>query len=194
MDEREKKVYVMISPNFPDNYYKFAKELKNRGLVVLGIGDAFPTEIKPILRDNLTEYVQCYNMKDVSQMIQIIQNFKNKYGRIDFIESNNEYWLEEDSTLREWFNIPNGLFHRDIMKYKAKSLMKEYFIKAGAKVAKWHISDTFAETESWAAVVGYPIFVKPNIGVGAVGTRKIKNIQDLQDFYNTYDHKEYIFE
>ena len=38
--------YVMISPNFPPKNYKFAKSLKERGVNVLGLGDAFSYEIE----------------------------------------------------------------------------------------------------------------------------------------------------
>ena len=30
------------------------------------------------------------------------------FGRIDWLESNNEYWLERDARLRTDFNIPSG--------------------------------------------------------------------------------------
>ena len=194
MNLPNKKVYLMISPNFPPNYYKFALELRKRDFIVLGIGDAYINELSENVRNNLDEYVQCYDMKNISSMINIVQYFINKYGKIDFLESNNEYWLEEDSTLREWFNISSGLFHKDIMKYKKKSLMKQYFINAGAKIARWHLSDNFESTLTWANEVGFPIFVKPNIGVGASNTHRIKDSVELSDFYKKYDGFEYIFE
>lgn len=186
----------MISPNFPESYYKFAVELKARGFNVLGLGDAFINELSLPLKEALTEYVQCYNMKDINNVINQIQYLINKYGPIDYLESNNEYWLEEDSTLRQWFNIKTGIFHSEIMKYKAKSCMKEYFKRAGAPVAKFHLSDNYESTKEFAHEVGYPIFVKPNIGVGACGTKKIQNDKELQDFCNiiAFEKREYIFE
>ncbi|WP_337553024.1 hypothetical protein [Anaerotignum faecicola] len=33
------KNFVFLSPNFPTNYWKFCKELKENGMRVLGIGD-----------------------------------------------------------------------------------------------------------------------------------------------------------
>ena len=35
--------------------------------------------------------------------------FIHKYGRIDWLESNNEYWLEQDAALRTDFNVFTGL-------------------------------------------------------------------------------------
>ena len=31
--------YILISPHFPENFKPFAKELKKKGINVLGIGD-----------------------------------------------------------------------------------------------------------------------------------------------------------
>ena len=35
---------VFISPNFPTNYWKFCRELRNNGLNVLGVGDLIHIE------------------------------------------------------------------------------------------------------------------------------------------------------
>lgn len=186
--------YVMISPNFPPKNYKFAKSLKERGVNVLGLGDAFSYEIEKNLQDNLVEYVQFYPLSDIHQAIHKVQYLKDKYGHLDWLESNNEYWIEEDSTLREWFNIRSGLFHGDINKIKMKSEMKRYFEMAGVKYAKYHLSDNFENTLNFVKEVGYPIFVKPNVGVGAFGTKKITNDDELRDFYSHKDNQQYIFE
>lgn len=193
-NENKKINYVMISPNFPPTYYKFSLSLKNLGVNVLGIGDAYNYELSDNLNNSLTEYKQCYSLFDIHSLINIVQYYKDKYGYIDWIESNNEYWLENDSTLREWFNVKTGIFHSDIKKYKAKSEMKKYFQIAGVKCAKYHLSDNFLSTKEFAQEVGYPIFVKPNIGVGSCGTRKINNNKELEDFYLNKDNNEYIFE
>ena len=44
------KNFIMISPNFPMTYYKFAEALKNRGIRVIGIGDAFVHELDENLK------------------------------------------------------------------------------------------------------------------------------------------------
>ena len=42
--------------------------------------------------------------------------------------------------------------------------------------------------------VGYPVFAKPDSGVGAADTFKIKNEQDLRNFHNIEHHEPYIME
>ena len=188
------KNFIMISPNFPITYYKFAEALKKRDINVIGIGDAFYDELAPELKENLVEYIQCYNLNNRHDLINIVGNLKNKYGNIDFLESNNEYWLENDATLREWFGISSGIYASEILKYKAKSEMKKYFELANVKYSKFALSDNYDSVLNLIKEVGFPVFVKPNIGVGASGTRRIKSYEDLDKFYKEKDNNQYIFE
>ena len=127
-------------------------------------------------------------------LINSVDYIIKKYGKIDFLESNNEFWLENDATLREWFSIDSGIYRSDILKFKAKSEMKKYFAKGNVKCAKSALSDSYESVLTLVEEVGYPIFVKPNIGVGASGTRRIKNIDDLNRFFAEKDNNQYIFE
>ena len=67
--------------------------------------------------------------------------FAFKYGRIDWLESNNEYWLERDAALRTDFNIKSGFQTEDMPRIKYKSKMKEYYQKAGIATARYHMVD-----------------------------------------------------
>ena len=40
------------------------------------------------------------DMEDYGQMFRAVAFFSFKYGKIDWLESNNEYWLEQDARLR----------------------------------------------------------------------------------------------
>ncbi len=60
------KNFIFISPNFPDNYWKFCCELANNGLNVLGIGDCPYFELREELRNSLTEY---YRVKTMTRSI-----------------------------------------------------------------------------------------------------------------------------
>lgn len=190
----DKLVFLIISPNFPECFYKFAEALKTRGVIVLGISDAFPSEIKPHLRNALTEYVQCYDLKNMQNLINTVNYFIGKYGHVDWIESNNEYRLEQDAMLREWFGIRTGIYYSSIAKYKKKSDMKTYFKFANVPFANYHLSDNYESTLDFARKVGFPIFAKPNIGVGAVNSFKINSEEELKEFYIKRNNVEYIFE
>lgn len=177
------KNFVLISPHFPSSYYHFAKSLKANGFRVLGIGDAHFSEILPELKDALTEYVQCTNMDSFQNEVNSVRYLEKKYGHIDYLESNNEYWLSRDAELRKIFNITTGIWPDVLSTYQHKSLMKKYYEKAGAKVAKYIIVKDYESTKKFVEKVGFPVFAKPDIGVGADETYKIQNIEDLQSFF-----------
>ena len=122
------KNFIFISPHFPNTYWHFLKELKNNGFRVLGIGDAPWGEISDEVKECLTEYYGCWDMDNFDNEIAAVKYFENKYGHIDYLESNSEYWLEKDAKLRGLFNI-EGVSSETLKTYQHKSLMKEKFIK-----------------------------------------------------------------
>ena len=176
---------VFISPNFPTNYWQFCQELKNNGLNVLGIGDQPYEELLPELKANLTEYYRVYDLADYDQVYRAVAFFIFKYGRIDFLESNNEYWLEQDARLRTDFHITTGFQLSDIPRIKYKSKMKEYYHKAGIPTARYHLVSDAAGCRKFLEKVGYPVVVKPDNGVGAAATYKLTNDADLEFFLQT---------
>lgn len=177
------KNFVFISPHFPDSYFRFVVALKNNGFRVLGVGDASYEELSQPLRESLTEYYRVYDMENFDNEVNAIRYFENKYGHIDYLESNNEYWLERDAKLRDIFHIDTGIGYEGIQLYQHKSLMKKGYQKAGAKTADYILIDTYENAIAFAKKVGYPIFIKPDYGVGAEGDFKIKNEADLQRFF-----------
>ena len=84
--------FVFISPHFPNSYWNFCDRLHQRGVNVLGIGDAPYEGLSDQLKSCLTEYYRVENMEDYDQMVRAMGYFTHKYGKIDWLESNNEYW------------------------------------------------------------------------------------------------------
>ncbi|MCM1438866.1 MAG: ATP-grasp domain-containing protein [Roseburia sp.] len=186
--------FVFISPNFPENYWRFCRELKNNGFNVLGIGDCEYFELSNELRASLTEYYKVSSLESYDEVYRAVAFFTFRYGKIDWLESNNEYWLEQDARLRTDFNITSGFKTEDITKVKYKSEMKPYYKKAGVKVARYCIADDIKTCKKFIAGVGYPVIVKPDNGVGANDTHKISNDGDLERFFETKLPVSYIME
>ena len=191
------KNVIFISPHFPTNYYRFCRELKNNGLNVLGIGDQNYDELRQELKDCLAGYYKVDDMQSYSEMYRAVAYFASTYGRIDFLESNNEFWLIQDAKLRRDFNIP-GLKPQDMEFIKLKSKMKALYNNAGIKTARYSLPKTREEAVQFAREVGYPIVVKPDNGVGAVNTFKLLSDDDLHrfitDWQANYKGIPYIFE
>lgn len=177
------KNFIFISPNFPTNYWMFCRELKKNGLNVLGIGDQPYDELSSNVKENLNEYYKVSDLENDDEIYRAVAFLIFKHGRIDWLESNNEYWLERDAKLRTDFNIRTGFHANDIPNIKFKSKMKEFFKKTGIPVAPFHVVDTEENCLRFAHEVGYPIVAKPDNGVGAMQTFKLTNDQELREFF-----------
>ena len=186
--------YVFISPHFPQTYWNFCDRLKKLGNHVLGIGDCPYEMLSEELRNALTEYYRVDSMEDYDQMVKAVGYFTYRYGKIDWLESNNEYWLEQDARLRTDFHITTGLQENEIHSFKLKSAMKALYEQAGVPVARYHLVDTLENGLHFIEEVGYPVIVKPDNGVGAAATYKLKNEADVKAFYEREWPTQYIME
>lgn len=188
------KNFVFISPNFPVTYWKFCAELKNNGMRVLGIGDCPYAELNQNLRDSLHEYYKVNSLENYDEVFRAVAFFTYKYGKIDWLESNNEYWLTRDAALRTEFNITTGFKNWDMERIKLKSAMKAYYAKAGIPTARYHLVEGYEDAAAFAHMVGYPVVVKPDNGVGASNTYRLRNDDDLHFFIDHMDDNIYIME
>ena len=189
------KNFVFISPNFPTNYWQFCKHLKDNGLRVLGVGDQPYDTLLPELKENLHEYYKVGSMENYDEVYRAVAFFISKYGRIDWLESNNEYWLERDAMLRTDFHITSGFQVEDMERIKYKSKMKPYYQAVGIPTARYHIVDDFDGCKKFINEVNWPVIVKPDNGVGASSTFKLKSDDDLRAFLAEMDpHVSYIME
>ena len=186
--------FVFISPNFPQTYWNFCERLRRRGVNVLGIGDAPYESLSPELKANLTEYYHVASMEDYDQPFRAVAWFSHKYGKIDWLESNNEYWLELDARLRTDFNITTGVQMKDIAKFKSKAAQKIYYAKGHVPTARQQKVTTPEDAKAFLEEVGYPVIVKPEVGVGAEATYKVCNDAELEAFFAVKPAVPYVME
>ena len=186
--------FVFVSPHFPKSYWNFCDRLRRNGVNVLGIGDAPYESIPEELRGCLTEYYRVNDLSSHDEMLRAVAYFTFHYGKIDWLESNNEYWLEMDAQLRTDFNITTGAQNDFIDRIKYKSHMKDSYRAAGVPVARHHMVDKLEGALAFVAEVGYPVIVKPDNGCGAEATYKLKNEAELREFYAQPQQTPYIME
>ena len=184
---------VFFSPQFPPNFYQFCTALRFQPCTVLGIASTPYDELRPELKEALTEYYQVGAMNDYDQVLRAVGYFTHKYGKIDRFESHTEYWLEQDARIRTDFNIP-GLRTDFIAEMKWKSLMKQKFIEAGIDVAPGRVVHTLEEAEDFVRQAGFPVVAKPDNGVGASATYKISSKEELAAFFASKPSVEYFME
>jgi len=185
--------FVFLSPHFPPNYYQFCVHLGQLGANVLGIADASFETLRPELKSALTEYYRVSDMHSYDELLRALGYFTSRYGKLDRLDSQNEYWLEIEGRLRTDFNI-FGLRTSDLPKIKQKSEMKRVFNKAGINTARGMIAHDLQTARHFIEEVGYPVIAKPDIGVGANMTYKIKSDKDLKRFFAEKPSDDYFME
>ena len=186
--------FVFISPHFPATYWQFCDRLQRNGVHVLGIGDASYDSLSESVRSSLTEYYKVDSLEDYDQVFRAVAFFSFKYGKIDWLESLNEYWLEQDARLRTDFHITTGIQADQIDFIKENSLMIHIYLQNQFPTARQHPVSTLDAAKEFIAQVGYPVIVKPDIGVGATNTWKLINDDQLRDFYAHLPSVPYVME
>ena len=186
--------FIFISPHFPKHYWQFCDRLKRNGVNVLGIGDSPYDSLREELKRDLTEYYFVPSLSDYDSVLRAVAYLEFKHGKIDWIESNNEYWLELDSRLRTDFNVTTGEQFDHISRIKNKSAMKEYYKLAGVPTARLHKITDLNSAKDFINLVDYPVIVKPDVGVGACDTYKLENDEDLKNFFDKKIKVPYVME
>lgn len=185
---------IFISPHFPLHFYNFCDRLKKLGVNVLGIGDTVYDAISEECRQSLTEYYYVSSLENYEEVYRAVAHYIFKYGRIDYIDSMNEYWLELEARIRDDFNINTGFKTKDMEAIKRKSLMKNGFKEAGVKTARFHLVENLEDSLAFIREVGFPVIVKPDNGVGASNTWKLNSEEEFYYFYETKPDVLYIME
>ena len=175
---------VFLSPHFPLHFWNFCDRLKRLGVNVLGIGDSPYDSLAGEVRDSLTEYYYTPSIEDYDSVMRAVGFFIHKYGRIDYVESQNEYWLEQEARLRTDFNISSGWKTAEMDAVKLKSRMKEGYQRANVKTARFQLIRSLDDALAFGKLVDYPVIVKPDNGVGANNTWKVLNDDELKTLYN----------
>ena len=186
--------FIFISPHFPRTYWQFCDRLHRNGVNVLGIGDAAYDGLEAPLKTALTEYYRVDSLEDYDQVYRAVAFFAFKYGKVDWIESMNEYWLEQDARLRQDFNVTTGIQSDRIGFIKNKSSMKQVYRRAAIPTARQHVVSDADAGRAFIGEVDYPVIVKPDIGVGATNTWKLENDGDLEVFYANLPGVPYVME
>jgi len=184
---------VFLSPHFPPNFHNFASRLKKAGATVLGLSDVPYESLSPDLKGNLTEYYRVDDMHNQDQLTRALGYFTHRYGKLNHLDSHNEYWLETEARLRTDFNIP-GIQMDQIYNVKKKSEMKRIFQEAKLNPARGKVCLTENEVRAFIKEVGYPVIAKPDNGVGAAATFKLDSDECIAEFFRDKYQTDYILE
>lgn len=179
--------FIFISPNFPTHFWKYCKALHDNNVTVLAIGDCAYDLLDERLKSSLTEYYRVDALDDYKQVFKAVAYFSFHYGKIDWIESQNEFWLEQDAKLRTDFNVKTGILTDSVETFKSKFSQKYFYKLANIPASPCEHIETASSALRFAKDVGYPVFIKKEIGTGATDTFRIYDEAELKLFL--YKHK-----
>ena len=184
---------VFLSPHFPPHYFRFCRNLKQAGAEVLGIGDEPYDHLASDVRNSLSEYYRVDDLHNYDALVRACGYFTHRYGKIDHLDSLNEYWLNTEARLREDFNI-FGVRGAEIDFIRRKSRMKSKFREAGVPVARGRVVQSVDDARSLIRETGYPVIAKPDAGVGAIATYRLNDENNLEAFFQSKPPVDYIME
>ena len=96
---------IFISPNYPEDRWRYIHALRGLGVNVFGIGDAVEENFPHGLKGCLTDYYRVEDLHDYDAVYRAVAFLSYKYGRPDGIESLNDYWATLEASLRRDFNV-----------------------------------------------------------------------------------------
>lgn len=187
--------FVFVSPQFPEVYWRFCAALRRDGARVLGIGDTPYDLLAAEVRSSLDEYYWVSDLTDYDQVYRAVAFFSFKYGKVDWIESNNEFWLAQDARLREDFNVAHGPRPARLSAWQSKAAQKPVYAAAGVPTARQTRLTNFDETRWFIGEMGhFPVFAKPEVGVGSGGTYLLTSDDDLRVLLDSHGEVPYVVE
>ena len=185
--------FIMLSPQYPPRLRFFANRLKARGFSVLGVGDADWGALDEALRADLAEYcradLSCYSGNEdligekYAPVLSAVRYLAEKHGPPAYLESFNEWWLPLDAALRQDLGIP-GLKPAELARLVRKSVMKDRFRQAGVAVVEGELVTGLGALLDFFERSGRDIVAKPDRGVGASDTRRIRSREEAERFFN----------
>ncbi len=183
---------LYISPHYPPHYSQFVESLARNGVKVFGVSDLPDEALDRRLFNSLAGHYKVESLQNEDQVFQAAEFFKNNFGEINRVESHLEPWLELEAKLRDKYNAVG--FKSDEIKFmKRKSLMRDVFVKAKVPCAKGIVVKDIKQCKKFIKNK-YPVFIKPDIGVGATDTYTIRNEEDLKSFFENKSEHEYYME
>ncbi len=184
---------IFLSPHFPAHHHLFCLRLREAGLNVLGI-DQIPYEsLSSEVRASLNDYYQVNDLHHYEELVQAYRYFIAKHGSIHRLESHSEYWLQTQADLSTEFGI-HGLKIDTMEQIKKKSHMKKVFRGMGLSPADGDLVLHINAALMLSQKLGYPLMLKPDVGVGASGCHKVHHETELIEFFHRKPSHEYLME
>lgn len=146
---------LFISPNYPSCNAKFCLALKEQGVNVLGIGDAW--DIPQELREALADYYVVSDIHDYDAVYRGTAYMISRHGRIDKAVSLIPYWYDVAEQICYDYRIE----HAELSPAKFVSLSPA---KEVTETVPFDEFKSLSAGRAFAKKYEYPLFYRPNNG------------------------------
>jgi hypothetical protein len=139
-----------------------------------------PTEqLSPEVREALDDYQRVPELhRDPESGLRTLGYFTWQHGRLDRVESLNEHWLGCEAYLREAFHVP-GPKPAELQEMRSKLGMWKLLTTARLPCVQTEPVHDEAQVRRFGDRNGYPLVLKPDLGVGAARTFKVAQPGEL---------------
>ncbi|HVF19701.1 MAG TPA: hypothetical protein VNA14_05610 [Mycobacteriales bacterium] len=168
---------VFVEPFFPPTQRQFVRALAQVGATVIGIGERPAAWLDDELRSSMAHYHEVPSVVDVGAMTDAVRWIQDQVW-VDRLETTIEAHTLPVAKVRENCGIP-GTSVTTAWLCRDKPSMKDALRAAGVPTAASIAASTVDEVYAFAAVVGYPLILKPRAGAGALDAVRVDNDTDL---------------
>ena len=179
---------VFLAPSYPPEMQQYTRGLAEVGASVYGVGDQPVGSLSPSLKQHLSDYLQVPRLLDEDDVVDRVHAWMR--GReVDRVLANWEVMVMTAARLRERFGIP-GMSVDAVNGFRDKQLMKDRVAAAGIRVPRAMRVRTATDAREGAAMMGYPLVLKPIAGAGSADTYEVRSDQELTEALSRMHHVE----
>lgn len=177
---------VFLAPSYPPEMQQYTRGLAEVGATVYGVGDQPVGSLPASLKQHLHDYLQVPRLLDENDVVARVHAWMR--GRsVDRVLANWEVLVMTAARLRERFGVP-GMSVDAVNGFRDKQLMKDRVAAAGLRVPRAVRVRTATDAREGAAMMGYPLVLKPISGAGSADTYEVRSDRELEDALGRMHH------
>jgi biotin carboxylase len=177
---------VFLAPSYPPEMQQYTRGLAEVGATVYGVGDQHVGSLPTSLKQHLADYLQVPRLLDEDDVVARVHAWLR--GRqVDRVLANWEIMVMTAARLRERFGVP-GMSVDAVNGFRDKQLMKDRVAAAGLRVPRSVRVRSASDAREGAAMMGYPLVLKPIAGAGSADTYEVRSDQELSEALGRMNH------
>lgn len=170
---------VFIAPRFLENTNRFVRAFAMLDGVRLSVVSEDPAEaIPPTLKARVHSHYRVARSLDAGCLLDAARSIARGAGPVDRLAGALEELQTPMALVREALGI-DGITPPVARAFREKDHMKSVLRAAGVPVARSVLARSMSELKGFIKLVGYPVIIKPQAGLGARATHRVSSDAEL---------------